>query len=234
MVKITVLKFLESNLDSGSGSGSGHGYGDGYGDGCGFGDGSGDGYGYGYSYGDGDGYGDGYGSGSGDGHGSGSGNGDGYGSGYGVGLGRINGETIHQIDGVPTLIANVKGSVAKGFILNQDLTLCACYIGKVGNFFAHGRSAKIAMAGAKNKFYTNMDTDVKITEFKATHDMVTKYKARYLYNWHQRLTGSCKMGRKKFVSDNEIDLGRDEYTIPEFIALTKDSFGGEIILRLGE
>ena len=56
---------------------------------------------------------------------SGSGYGDGYGSGYGSGSGikKYDGEDVHMIDGVQTIITAVYGNIAKGAILQGDLTL---------------------------------------------------------------------------------------------------------------
>ena len=72
----------------------------------------------------GSGYGDGSGSGSGYGSGSGSGSGDGSGS----GIAEYNGVAVYRIDGVPTLIASVRGNIARGQILNSDLTTTPCYV----------------------------------------------------------------------------------------------------------
>ena len=123
-----IKQFL--NIGDGDGYGSGDGDGSGYGSGDGYGDGSGDGSGYG----SGDGYGDGSGYGSGDG----SGDGSGYGSGDGVKS--INGNPIYVVDNIPTIITNVKGNIAKGFILHTDLSLTPCFIVKKNNQFSHGNT----------------------------------------------------------------------------------------------
>ena len=118
---------------------------DGSGDGSGYGYGSGDGYGYGYGSGDAYGYGSGDGSGDsfGDGSGSGSGYGSGYGYGYGYGDGKkiasISGQKIYDIDGVPTAIYRVKGNIAKGAILQSDLTFTPCFVVKQDVYFAPWR-----------------------------------------------------------------------------------------------
>lgn len=70
------------------------------------------------------------GSGSGFGFGSGSGSGDGDGYGYGFGVKSINGNPIYVVDNIPTIITNVKGNIAKGFILHTDLSLTPCFIVK--------------------------------------------------------------------------------------------------------
>ena len=60
------------------------------------------------------------------------------------------------------------------------------------------------------------------------------YPAKEFYIWHNKLTGSCEMGRKAFVKDHGIDIENDSMTVAEFIHLTKDSYGGSIIKKLAE
>ena len=50
---------------------------------------------------------------------------------------------------------------------------------------------------------------------------------------HHYLTGSCEMGREAFVKRHGIDLDKT-YTVEEFIELTEDDYGGEIIKNLKE
>lgn len=42
------------------------------------------------------------------------------------------------------------------------------------------------------------------------------------------------MGRDSFVRGHGIDLEHGEYTVAEFVEITRDSYGGEIIARLEE
>ena len=78
----------------------------------------------------GSGYGDGDGSGSGDGYGYGDGSGSGDGDGK---LKSYNHRKVYYVDGEPTLINNVRGMVAQGYIINGDKTLTPCYIVRHGN-----------------------------------------------------------------------------------------------------
>ena len=224
----------------GYGDGYGSGYGDGYGSGSGDGDGYGDGYGYGYGSGSGDGYGygsgDGYGSGSGDGYGYGDGSGDGYGSGSGDGSGygikSFNGEPIYRIDGVNTLIRSVRGNTAHGAIVNSDLTLTPCYIVKQGNVFAHGETLREAMEALRGKLFKDMPEDERIDTFLRETDREKAYPTQYFYDWHHRLTGSCDMGRKQFARDHGVDLEHGIMTLAEFLELTKDAYGGDVIRKV--
>lgn len=213
----------------------------GYDSGLFYGDCSGSGYGSGPGYsncsGYGDGYGSGYGSGYGDGYGSGRGNDDGYGHGHGYGYGygikSFNGESVHLIDEVQTIISNIKGNLARGFILNSDLTLLPCYICKNERYFAHGETLKEAKQALRKKILENMNTDETIEQFLSTFEKEKRYHAKDFYEWHHYLTGSCEMGRKSFMRDNNVNFD-DMYTVDEFIALCENSYGGEIIKELKE
>ena len=238
--------FLTANSGYGYGDGYGYGYGDGYGYGSGdgygygYGDGYGSGYGDGYGSGSGDGYGygsgDGYGSGSGDGYGYGDGSGDGYGSGSGDGSGygikSFNGEPIYRIDGVNTLIRSVRGNTAHGAIVNSDLTLTPCYIVKKGNVFAHGETLREAMEALRGKLFKDMPEDERIDTFLRETDREKAYPTQYFYDWHHRLTGSCDMGRKQFARDHGVDLEHGIMTLAEFLELTKDAYGGDVIRKV--
>lgn len=223
-----------------NGYGYGNGYGNGYGYGNGNGYGSGNGYGYGSSNGDsyGDGYGDGDGGGNGDGNGDGGGNGDGYGDGdgdgggNGYGIKKFNKQNIYIIDKIQTSITFVKNDVAKGFILLSNLTLQPCYIVRNDYHYAHGKTIKEALKSLQDKTYSNLPVEKRIENFKKEFkDYSKKVKGNILYNWHFKLTCSCKLGRDNFCKENNIDLTKS-YTINEFIKLTENSYGGDIIKQL--
>ena len=235
MEKIKILEFISSgsgygygyhdNYDNGSGDGSGYGsgygYGDSYGDGSGNGSGSGSGDGYAF----GDCYGSGYGSGYGDYDGS------GFGDCYGSNLKSINGKKIYMIDGIAITISHIHGNIAKGTIVNRDLTETPCYIVKEGKYFAHGKTLAEANAALQDKLFDEMPAEERIAAFWACHKKGVKYPTKDFFEWHHKLTGSCLMGRRQFAKDNGVDLD-GEMTVEEFIKLTKNSFGGDIIKKL--
>ena len=190
----------------------------------GSGDGSGSGSGYGYGYGSGDG--------SGDGSGSGSGSGDGSGSGSGSGIKGFNGEPVYQIDGVNTLIRSVRGNTVHGAILNGNLTLTPCYIVKQDNIFAHGETLREAMEALRDKLFEDIPEDERIDTFLRETDRGKTYPTQYFYEWHHRLTGSCDMGRKQFARNHGVDLVHGMMTITEFLELTKDAYGGDVIRKV--
>ena len=228
-----IREFL--SIYSGSGSGDGYGYGSGYGDGSGSGDGYGYGSGDGYGYGSGYGYGYGDGSGSGDGYGSGSGYGDGSGdgSGYGDGIKTFNGDKVYIIDDIPTIIKHVHDNVAKGYILNDDFTLTETFVAKGNGKFAHGETLHEAFASLQEKLYDDSTEEERLEAFKKHFpDFTKKVSAKELFHWHHVLTGSCKQGRLSFCTNKGIDIDNDTYTVHEFIELTQDSYGGDIIRKL--
>jgi len=226
-----VARFLQiadiTHYGGGFGNGDGGGgLGNGYGGGGGFGSGNGNGGGGGGSYGSG------YGGGFGDGSGGGFGDGDGVGS--GCGIGRINQTEIYDIDDVQTAIYHIHGNVAKGAILRQDLTFTPCYIVKNENYFAHGETLKKANSALMTKVFNNMDTEDKIKAFNAEFNENTKYPNKMFYEWHNKLTGSCEMGRKQFAENHNINIENGGMTTAEFLQLTKDAYGGEVIRQIME
>lgn len=202
-----IIRFIKTINRDGSGDGSGSC------DGSGSGSGSGYGSGYGYGYGDGYGYGSGY--------------GDGY------GLKSINLKTIYLIDGVQTIIESVRNNIARGYIVNSDLTLTPCYVVKGNNKFAHGNTLREAFDALQEKLYDDSTEEERIKAFldKFTN-VYKKYPAKDLFHWHHVLTGSCKAGREAFCRDKGIDLENDSFTIRQFVDLTKDSYGGETVKKL--
>ena len=180
------------------------------------------GYGYGY------GHGSGYGSGSDDGYGYGYGSDDG--SGYGIKM--YNGKMIYIIDNIQTIFESIRGNYAKGYILNRDLTIRSCYIVKVGNYFAHGETLKNAVRDATSKYNENLTINERLILFTNRFKLKEKYPAKEFFLWHNTLTGSCELGRKEFCREKGINIDEDKFTVLEFIELTKNSYGGDIIKKL--
>lgn len=236
-----IKEFLSTTSGDGSGLGSGCGFFDS--SGCGYGDSSG--YGSFYGSGDGSGLGDGKGyirgdgDGSGNGKGFGSDDGCGYGSGNGFesrrGVKELNGENVHLVDGLQTIIKSVHGNIAQCFILNSDLTLQPCYIVKEQNKFAHGNTLHDAFTSLQEKLERLYDESTEEERIEAFVEKFpnydTPYSNRDLFAYHHVLTGSCRMGRESFCKDKGINLDGST-TVRDFVFLTKDSYGSEIIRRL--
>ena len=207
---------------NGSGDGYGSGYGSGYGDGSGY--GNGDGYG--------NGNGDGYGDGSGDGYGNGDGSGDGYGDGDGNGIKQINGLDVNIIDNIPTVLTEIHGNVAKGFVLEHNVILRPCFVVREGDEFAHGDTLHDAYRSLHEKRYDNSTTDERIEAFRNKFpEYDTAYSNADLFTYHHVLTGSCRMGRESFCKSRGIDMN-GKTTVRQFIELVKDTYGADIIRLL--
>lgn len=244
-----IKKFLSVSYGYGSGSGYDYSYDDDYG----YGDGACYDFGKGYGFGSGEGTYNGLGFGRGPGSVcsyddilcSGSSSGYGYvnsyvsnfGScdGYGHGIKEFNYQKVYIIDNVPTLINSVHGNYAIGKILNNNLTTTPCFIVKVENFFAHGETLKQALDDAQKKYKYNKPVEERIAYFIKQYpslDSIAEHSD--LYHWHNILTGSCTFGRDIFAIEHNIDKNNGTMTIREFINLTRNAYGGNIIKRLEE
>ena len=163
------------------------------------------------------------------GYGNGNGNGDGNGC---SGIKSFCGQPVYNIDDVSTLISSVRNNVAKGFILHDDMTTNPCYIVRQGNLFAHGETLHGAQKALQDKIFEDMGEEERIGMFLEEFKLDTKYPAMTFFDWHNKLTGSCEMGRKEFAREHGIDLGHDEFTVAEFIKLTENAYGSEVISLL--
>ena len=168
-------------------------------------------------------------------HNSGSGYGSGYGYGYGYGdIKALNGNIVDYIDDVPTIITQVRDNIAYGLIVKEDLTLDSCYIAKVGNSFAHGKTIKEAVADAEAKEMKNMPIEERIKKFiEVFGTLDSEHTGKEFYDWHHILTGSCRMGRDEFCKIHKIDLEK-KYTVRYFLDITKDSYGSNVIKLVRE
>lgn len=246
-IKVTreeVKHFLSivDNSDDGYGFGPDTGYG--LGDGSGYSDGSGVGYGLG----------DGFGEGDSSGYGSGDRVGSGFSSGYGYGdnfvececegygyynyghsdIKAFNGNIVDYIDNIPTIITHIHNNIARGYIINKDLTVELCYIAKVGNSFAYGNTIKDAVSHAETKELNKVPVKERINKFKeAFGSLDSEHTGKEFYDWHHILTGSCRMGRDEFCKSHNIDLEK-KYTVRYFIDITKNSYGGDVIKLIEE
>ena len=212
--------------------------------------GSDDGYGFGFGSGKGSdgGYGFGYGSSVGSGFSSESSNdGSGFGSEYGLspgpdfGFGYGNGDVIalndnivDYIDDVPTIIIQVHGNFAYGYIIKEDLTLEPCFIAKAGNSFAHGKTLKEAVADAEAKEAERLPVEKRIEKFiEVFGSLDSEHTGKEFYDWHHVLTGSCKMGRDEFCKIHNIDLTK-MYSVRYFLDITEETYGGNVIKSIKE
>ena len=219
-----LVKQIQSFLSIGVGSGTGGVGGPCYGNGHGLG------------YGNGGGYGNGSGTGHGNGFGYSNGGGHGGGEGYGLGSGiiEIEGHKVYNVDDTPTIITAVHGNVAQGYLLEHNTRLIPCYIVKEANKFAHGATLREAYTALQEKLYDCSTKKERIAAFiKKFPDYDTPYDNADLFAYHHVLTGSCRMGRENFVKNHGLSLD-GQTTVRQFVALTENSYGGEVIRRLEE
>ena len=91
------------------------------------------------------------------------------------------------------------------------------------------------MEALRDKLFEDMPEEERIAEFVKAHKWGKQYPSADYYDWHNRLTGSCDMGRSEFAKSHGYRLTDDELlTVEEFIDLTEGSYGGDIIRRLRE
>lgn len=245
MLEEKIKKFLAVDVGYGYGDGDGVGScnvcGKGSGGGCsGNGDCDGDGSGYGIGYGSdsGIGYGSNYSTygtyDDGDDCGSGSVYCTGSGTGYGDGIKEINGKEIYIVDDIPTIFKSIRKNIAQGFIVKNELQFEPCYIVKENNQFAHGDTLKDAFMSLHEKLYDDSTEEERIEAFmKQFPEYDVKYDNRDLFVYHQVLTGSCRKGREAFMSNKGLSLD-GKTSVREFVKLTQDAYGGDIIKRLPE
>ena len=167
-------------------------------------------------------------------HGSGSGGGSGSGSGSGFRqhIKAFCGKAVHQIDGIPTIIDRVHGNIAQGRILHRDLTTQKCYIARNDRHFAHGDTVREAMEALISKEFDGMPEEERIKAFRLEFPETDKpYPNKSLFDWHNRLTGSCLAGRRAFVEERGLSLDGCT-TVREFIRLTENAYGGSTVRKL--
>lgn len=229
--KIRAFSAISNGNGNGAGAGSCDFYGKGSGGGCsgngdGMGDGSDSGLGHGSYYSTYGTYNDGNDCGSGSLYCTGSG------KGYGDGIKEINGKEIYMVDNIPTIFKSIRNNIAKGFIVKSDLQFEPCYIVKENNHFAHGDTLKDAFMSLQEKLYDNSTEEERIEAFKKQFpEYDVKYDNMDLFTYHHVLTGSCRMGREAFMSNKGLSLD-GKTSVREFVELTKDTYGGDIIKKL--
>ena len=190
-------------------------------------------------------YSDGRGNGKGEGIGTGNITGRANVTGYGIhnhtienslsGVVSVDGNKIYIIDEIPTAIDNIKGNIAVGKILQVDLSWKSCYIARVGNSFAHGETSHDAFNDATAKDLVNMPFAVKMKRFKERFPSLDDTaQVSEFYNWHNTLTGSCKMGRKHWLNEHGYNMDTDISTVKNFLEQTKNDYGSNVITKVLE
>ena len=168
-----------------------------------------------------------------DGYGSGYGSGYGDGYGYGDGIKSVCHHPIFHVDGIQTIFHKIRGNIAKCSILREDLSFDPCFVVKGGNLFAHGRTLREAQEALQEKLFEDMPEEERIRLFVESHEDGKVYPNQDFFEWDNKLTGSCLMGREQFAREHEVDLSAG-MTVREFIQLTENAYGGSTIRKLKE
>jgi hypothetical protein len=130
------------------------------------------------------------------------------------------------------MITRVHGDFAKGEIINSDLTVSPCWIAKQGLVFAHGETLHAAREALLAKLFEDMPEAERLAAFAEAHKAGQQYPHADYYVWHNRLTGSCEMGRRAFARDHGLSVDEGSMTPEEFVRLTAHAYGGDVIRKL--
>ena len=135
-----------------------------------------------------------------------------------------------KADGIFQRVIKRKGNVFQVQNIGaKDVT----YLVTDGNdTWAHGSTLHEAHTALQAKMLQRKSIEERIAEFKAEFESGKQYPASEFFKWHHILTGSCEFGRREFCRQHNIDLDNDTYTVEEFIELTKNAYGGEVIRQI--
>lgn len=144
----------------------------------------------------------------------------------------FNNHCVVCIDGINTAITSIHNQTAKGYIIMDDLTTADCFVVKTEDgLFAHGRTLREANDALEEKINYKTSIPERIERFLDNFNIYDTYSGKVLYEWHNKLTGSCKTGRDQFVRTHNIDLNK-KYSIEDFVKLTKGSYRHKIIMDM--
>ena len=90
------------------------------------------------------------------------------------------------------------------------------------------------MRALQDKLFDDMPEEERISAFVETHAWGVEYSDADFFDWHHRLTGSCELGRRQFAADHGLASLEGKRTVADFIALTRDAYGGSVIRHLEE
>jgi len=97
----------------------------------------------------------------------------------------------------------------------------------------YGETIKKALEDATSKELENKPVSERIADFVKTFSGKDSYPNQEFSNWHKRLTGSCDLGRTSFMQNKGIDIN-GKMTVKEFISITKDAYGSDVIKELAK
>ena len=135
-----------------------------------------------------------------------------------------------KADGIFQRVLKRKGNVYQ--VQNIGSTEVAYLVIGGIDICAHGSTLHEAHTALQAKMLQRKPIEERIADFKVEFESGKKYPASEFFKWHHILTGSCEFGRREFCRQHNIDLDNDTYTVEEFIELTKNAYGGEVIRQI--
>lgn len=161
-------------------------------------------------------------------------NGDGYCETFSGGIKSINGDELILVDGIYIHIEKeISDGILYGYSLNEDFTTSPLWAIKGDKYVGIGISLERAEDNLFKKTFRDTSHEERIAQFIKEHPEDKLYPNDDLIEWHHKLTASCRRGIRLFLQKHGIT--RDGYTtVSEFIRLTENDFGGDIIKKLKE
>ena len=159
-------------------------------------------------------------------------NGDGYCEAFSGGIKSINGDELILVDGIYIHIEKVvSDGILYGYSLNEDFTTKPLWAVKGDNYVGIGITMERAEDSLFKRTFRDTSHEERIAQFVKEHPVDKPYSNADLIEWHHKLTASCRRGIRLFLAKHGIT--RDGYTtVSEFIRLTENDFGGDIIKKL--
>lgn len=105
------------------------------------------------------------------------------------------------------------------------------FIARKGEEMAEGKTERIAMLSLKKKIFRKTSVEERINNF------INKYSPNELHTadeWiqiHQELTGSCYIGARRFLKNNNIKRFA-KYTTLEFLDIVEEAYDSDIIATI--
>lgn len=147
---------------------------------------------------------------------------------------KYEGKDVHYIDDIPCTVNSVHEDwMSVNVIRTNDYTSYKAFVAKVHGVVSHGETIKEAFQEAHDKYMAELEPEERCAMFiKEFPDMDKKYPSQLFFDWHGTVTGSCKLGRRNFAEMKRINLDTATLTVKEFIDLTINEYGGDIIKLL--
>lgn len=143
-------------------------------------------------------------------------------------LNKYCGRNVYLINDRQLMFDQIHGNFAKVTIIRIDLTTYEHWLVKYKGCFGFGKTLKDANKDARLNASREIPLEIRIQHFINTHSLREEFTGQELFDWHDYLTGSCKVGKYKFCRDNNVDFNK-KYTVLYFLNLVKDSYKPEII-----